>query len=48
MKHWETLLFNGETAAKLSQNARQYVHAHYSAKRMANEYVDLFSTLITD
>lgn len=48
MRHWETLLFNGETAAKLSQNARKYVHAHYSAQRMANEYVNLFNTLITD
>ena len=46
-QYWEKLLFDSQTAARLASNAREYVHAHYSAQRMASEYVDLFRNLIT-
>ena len=35
-------------AIDLAENARQHVHAHYSAERMAEEYFDLFKELITN
>jgi len=42
LAHWETLLFEPDTAKRLSTAARNYVYAHYSAQRMANEYTELF------
>lgn len=44
--YWERLLFNEEEAKKLADNAREYVNQHYSAKRMADEYAELFKRLI--
>ncbi len=43
---WENLLFDPELSSQLADNARAYVHNHYSAKRMANEYVDLYEELL--
>lgn len=43
--YWEKLLFDKQAALMLAENARQYVHTHYSAKRMADEYLDLFTQL---
>jgi len=43
--YWEKLLFDNQSAIDLAENARQYVHTHYSAKRMADEYLELFSSL---
>lgn len=47
LKHWEELLFNDESAKTLSSQAREYVQEHYSAQRMANEYLDLYKQLVT-
>lgn len=47
-KHWETLLFKPEKAKQLGESARLYVEEHYSAQRMANEYLELFNKIITD
>lgn len=44
--YWETLLYNKKTSHKLSTAARQYVQENYSAKRMANEYLNLFNELL--
>jgi glycosyltransferase involved in cell wall biosynthesis len=43
---WEMLLFDLELSGKLADNAKTYVHRHYSAKRMANEYADLYAELL--
>ncbi len=43
--YWEKLLFNKSVAQALADNARQFVHLHYSAKRMADEYMDLYKRL---
>ena len=45
-EYWEKLLFNTEYAEKLANNARDYVNKHYSAQRMANEYTELFNTML--
>lgn len=46
--YWEKILFEPTYAATLADNARQYVHEHYSAQRMANEYVELFERMLSD
>ncbi|HED36489.1 MAG TPA: glycosyltransferase [Gammaproteobacteria bacterium] len=46
--YWEKLLFDHQSSAHLAENARQYVHTHYSAQRMADEYLDLFMHLTSD
>ena len=43
---WEKLLFDLELSSELSDNAKTYVHSHYSAKRMANEYANLYEELL--
>lgn len=40
--HWETLLFDEDSAKKMTNNAKDYVYQHYSANRMADEYTALF------
>jgi len=45
LTHWETLLFETETANKLSAAAKAYVHENFSGQRMANEYTTLFEEL---
>lgn len=44
--HWEALLFDAEKAKQITENARQFVLENYSAQRMADEYVALFSELL--
>jgi glycosyltransferase involved in cell wall biosynthesis len=46
-KYWEKLLFDIDYATELTNNARDYVNEHYSAQRMANEYTDLFNTMVS-
>ena len=46
--YWEKLLFDEQYATPLAENARQYVQTHYSASRMANEYLDLFKQLTSN
>jgi len=43
--HWETLLFEPDTAKKLTAAAKEFVYDHYSAQRMATEYTELFEQL---
>jgi glycosyltransferase involved in cell wall biosynthesis len=43
--HWERLLDDPALAERLSSAARDYVYEHYSAGRMAQEYLDLFREL---
>lgn len=43
--HWETLLFEPDTANRLATAARHFVNNHYSAQRMAAEYTELFEQL---
>lgn len=44
--YWETLLFDKETADKLTASAYKYVQENYSAKRMTDEYMSLFKKLL--
>ena len=46
--YWEKLLFDNQSAMDLAENARQYVQTHYSAQRMADEYLELFTRLTTN
>ena len=46
--YWEKLLFDRQLATDLAGNARQYVHTHYSARRMAREYLGLFEQLTSN
>jgi glycosyltransferase involved in cell wall biosynthesis len=43
--HWETLLFDPDTARKLAAAAKCFVYDNYSGKRMAGEYTRLFEQL---
>ncbi|MHA7816377.1 MAG: glycosyltransferase [Pseudohaliea sp.] len=43
--HWNRLLDDAALAARLGEAARAFVHAHYSAQRMADEYTALFRQL---
>lgn len=43
--YWEKLLFDSVKAEQLADNAKAYVNEHYSAKRMANEYSELFNEM---
>lgn len=45
-QHWETLLLNEHTAQTVAENARNYVWDHFSGKRMAREYQELFTELL--
>jgi glycosyltransferase involved in cell wall biosynthesis len=45
-QHWETLLFNDEFSENIVINAKKFVYKHYSAQRMANEYNEIFNSLM--
>jgi len=45
LHYWEELLYDKNKSETLSKAARQHVYEHYSAKRMADEYTDLFKQL---
>ena len=45
-KDWETLLDDSSYAAKLGENARLFVEQNFSAKRMADEYLSLFESVL--
>ncbi|MFC4700137.1 glycosyltransferase [Glaciecola siphonariae] len=46
MHQWQRLLDDEELAKQIGQNALSYVNEHYSAKRMADEYLALFEQLL--
>ena len=43
--YWEKLLFEPEYAEEMTNNARDFVNKHYAAKRMADEYTELFTSM---
>ena len=45
--HWEALLFDVDKAEQITESARQFVLEYYSAQRMADEYLELFSELLS-
>ena len=45
LEDWETLMDNKEEACRLASNAKTFVEAHFSAQRMANEYMTLFERI---
>jgi glycosyltransferase involved in cell wall biosynthesis len=48
LEDWQRLLDDTEYAATLAQNAKRFVEQHFSAQRMANEYMQLFQGLLGD
>lgn len=46
-QHWETLLYDSETAQAISNQARDYVWDRFSGKRMAEEYEQLFRSALS-
>lgn len=46
-QYWEKLLFEPEYAARLTDNAREFVNNHYSGQRMADEYTVLFESMVS-
>jgi glycosyltransferase involved in cell wall biosynthesis len=46
--YWERLLFDEKTASDIADRAREFVNTHYSARRMADEYFNLFHELVTN
>lgn len=45
-QQWERLLFDDAFAARISQQARDYVWQHFSGHRMAQEYTELFRKMV--
>jgi glycosyltransferase involved in cell wall biosynthesis len=44
-EQWEKLLFDEKFSKTIAENARAFVFSQYSAKRMANEYLELYQKL---
>ena len=47
-KDWEKLLDDKELASSLAQNSKSFVEANFSAKRMADEYLELFKGMLKE
>lgn len=45
---WEKLLDDKELASSLAQNSKSFVEANFSAKRMADEYLELFKGMLKE
>lgn len=45
-RHWGVLLNNPEEASRVATNGVNFVNKHYSAQRMGQEYMDVFSRLM--
>ncbi|NDV91414.1 glycosyltransferase [Alteromonas sp. 345S023] len=45
LQDWQSLLTDEARAQQLAANAKAFVERHFSAQRMANEYLDLFERL---
>ena len=45
-KCWERLLFDGKFSANISQNGRKHIIESFSAKRMAEEYMNLYQEMV--
>jgi glycosyltransferase involved in cell wall biosynthesis len=44
--NWEKLLFNKSYASRISSAGRDYILTNFSAKRMANEYVEIYQSIL--
>lgn len=47
-KDWEKLLDDKALAISLAQNSKSFVEANFSAKRMADEYLELFEGILKE
>ena len=47
-KDWDNLLDDEELASSLAQNSKLFVEANFSAKRMADEYFELFKGMLKE
>lgn len=47
-KDWERLLDDKALATSLAQNSKSFVEANFSAKRMADEYLELFEGILKE
>lgn len=47
-KDWEILLDDKALATSLAQNSKSFVEANFSAKRMADEYLELFKGMLKE
>ena len=47
-KDWERLLDDKALAPSLAQNSKSFVEANFSAKRMADEYLELFEGILKE
>ena len=47
-KDWEKLLDDKALASLLAQNSKLFVEANFSAKRMADEYFELFKDMLKE
>ncbi|MBJ2129621.1 glycosyltransferase [Alteromonas sp. IB21] len=47
-KDWEKLLDDKALASSLAQNSKLFVEANFSAKRMADEYLELFEGILKE
>lgn len=45
-EYWKEMLSNTDAAQEYGKNAKAYVEKHFSAQRMANEYMTLFEKLL--
>ena len=45
-KCWERLLFDGEFSSQIALNGRKHVVENFSAKRMAEEYLNLYQEMV--
>ena len=43
---WERILFNGDLAGRLAKNGKEHVEANFTAKRMAEEYTQLYQEML--
>ena len=46
LNDWQVLLDDTDYATGLANNAKRFVEKHFSAQRMADEYYDLFKSLV--
>lgn len=46
LQYWEDIITDQALAKRLAENARQFVTKNYSAKRMADQYLELYGNII--
>ncbi|WP_017444350.1 glycosyltransferase [Gayadomonas joobiniege] len=48
LTYWQKLLNDPKFANELAESAREFVHQHYSAQRMADEYLAVYKNMLKD